>query len=567
MNDAQDEHSISTGSAAGVSGPESVGGRSWKLSGLQIIPWVLLAVVSIAIAVVRSRAAASDHAVANLMTAGLLLFAWLLVLAGCYMVLSLRTIFTAVLIAPFLCALVYLSMFKFDRLDSELIPHFESRWQSTTLLPVETSGMSAQSVDHTFEAGPDDFPQFLGPHRDARIDATIDADWTAHPPEIAWKQPIGEGWSGFAVQGNAAITMEQRGASEWVSAYSILDGSLLWKYEIPGRHTTLPGGTGPRSTPAIAGDRVFAASAVSEFVCLDLRSGKKLWSQSLLDLAGTNQQDFEAAVVWGRAGSPLIIQDKAIVPLGGADERAATLIAFRVDTGQELWRGGQGQITYSSPVLAQVDGTPQILFVSEQKAAGYDPQTGRQLWEIPWPGHSDSDPAIAQPVIVDKNRLLLGKGYSEGAMLIQVQHVGDQWNAERVWKNKTVMKTKFTTAVVRNGYAYGLSDGILECIEIDTGKRQWKRGRYRHGQLLLVGEHLIILSEEGVLVLLEADPQHFRELASMPVISDVSWNTIALSGKRLLLRNSKEAACVLLPVEREPLGMELNAQDGPVPTL
>jgi outer membrane protein assembly factor BamB len=117
-----------------------------------------------------------------------------------------------------------------------------------------------------------------------------------------------------------------------------------------------------------------------------------------------------------------------------------------------------------------------------------------------------------------------------------------------LWQNKSSLKTKFTSVVVRDHYAYGLNDGILECIDVDTGKQQWKKGRYRQGQLLLVGDKLLITSESGSLVLVAADPKDFSELAKLPIIGDVTWNVPALSGNRLLIRNADEAALVRLPL-------------------
>jgi outer membrane protein assembly factor BamB len=136
-----------------------------------------------------------------------------------------------------------------------------------------------------------------------------------------------------------------------------------------------------------------------------------------------------------------------------------------------------------------------------------------------------------------------------------------KWQTSVVWDNQRVLRTKFTNCVVRDGYVYGLSDGILECIDLATGKRQWKRGRYRQGQLLLVGEHLLISAEEGDLVLVEARHDEFVELARYPVIGDVTWNTLTLSGNRLLMRNSDEAACVRLPVVSTYIAEQKSSED------
>lgn len=542
MNEPQDAPDNGTADAGSTPGGVSV---------LAALSWLPVILVFAGLIFVRRMAADLDHALANIMTVGLLLLGWLFLMVA--LLFSKRKSWAGLVLAlPFVAGLVGVALFRFERLDAELVPQFTPRWSAKRALPQDAGG--EVGGDAFFVATDHDFPQYLGPDRDGRLAVTLDPAWEAQPPEIVWKQPIGEGWSGFAIQGDAAITMEQRGEQEWVTAYSVLDGTLLWQYTMDGMHTTVPGGTGPRSTPTIHQGRVYACSAVSRVVCLELETGAEIWSQDLLQLAGVEQAEFEALVTWGRAGSPLVLDDQVIVPFGGAAASSQPLICFDANTGEERWRAGSGQISYSSPSLASLDGVPQILLVSEDQLASYDPATGEELWSTEWPGKANANPAAAQPIVVSATRVLLGKGYGEGARLLNVQQADDGWQVETVWQDNKVLKTKFTTGVVRGDYAYGLSDGILECIEIATGERQWKRGRYRHGQLLLLDDHLLISSEAGELVLVPARPEEFEERFRLEVISDVSWNTLAVSGNRVLMRNSEQAACVHIPLASQASG-------------
>ncbi len=509
--------------------------------------WVTVGVCLVGIIVARLVVTDLDHALANIFTALLSLLSWLLALLALFLTEGARRVALTLLGAPLVVGAAFLSLFQFQRLDSELIPHFVSRWGRQIDLPQERgAGPDQLSL---FAPSAHDFPQFLGPNRNAIIELELDPNWESNAPEVLWNQPIGEGWSGFVTQGDVAVTMEQRDEDEWVSAYAITSGELLWHYAIPARHTTVPGGAGPRSTPLIHNGLVYACSAVNQFVCLDFVTGDLVWSRGLLDMVNATQEQFESGVSWGRSGSPLISGDAVLIPLGGVGKDIHTLIAFDAASGDERWQTGSGQITYSSPVELTLAGQTQILLVAQDQVSGYAPDDGRQLWTYPWPGKANGDPGVAQPVFVSDTQVMLGKGYGGGAKLLEVTQGANGWQASELWSSGSVMKTKFTTAVVRNGFAYGLSDGILECIDVSTGKRQWKRGRYRHGQLLLVGEHLLILSEEGELALVATDPEDYRELATFPVLENVSWNTLALSGNRLLVRNSDSAACVLLPVE------------------
>jgi outer membrane protein assembly factor BamB len=519
---------------------------------------------------IRALADRGDFALANILSFLLILAAWLLLIAGLKLSYLPRFLWKLGLILPASAMLIWVAIFKIERFDGDLIPIFRPRWAAPSKLPQLANG--EQDPESILAPRDTDYPEFLGLHRDATLPSThIDPQWDVSPPQIAWKQDIGDGWSGFAIQGDVAVTMEQRGQEEWVTAYYVVDGSLLWNYVIKSRHTNIMGGTGPRSTPTIVGEHVFICSAVSRVACLELATGNELWSQELLELANTSQADFEQEVAWGRSASPLVIDGQVIVPLGGIGNRRAALIAFDQTNGSELWRGGDDQISYSSPMFAILRGIPQILYTSESRLAAYNLEQGEVLWSFDWPGSSSSSATVSQPVVVDDAYVLLSKGYSQGAALLHVSSQDGDWKTTAVWRNESSLKTKFTTAVVHNGYAYGLSDGILECVDLHTGKREWKQGRYRQGQVLLVGEHLLITSEAGEIVLVKASPNQWDELASLPVIGDVSWNTAALSGDRLLMRNSEQAACVILPLIQSPMestsGIDLSGPDLSAPDL
>lgn len=519
------------------------------------IPWILILFAICGIAYMRMTAIDDDFAKANLISVLLSVVIWMCLVAGLYAGKFPRPAWKLVFWGPVLALVVTIALFRFDGLDGELIPQLIPRWAEQAKLPqIETE---SETQDSFFQARSTDFPQFLGPDRNGMLTSTnIDFNWSQSPPEVVWKHPIGKGWAGFAVQGDVAVTMEQRDEKELVSAYSIIDGSLIWTYEITAFHTNIAGGTGPRCTPAISDNKVYACSAVSQFVCLDLESGEKLWSHELLEMTSTTQADFEAGVSWGRSGSPLVINDQVLIPFGGTST-SANLIAFNTVTGEEVWRAGQGQVSYSSPTLYDVDGTPQVLLFAEKQLVGYSPE-GQLLWAFDWPANSNADPAVSQPVQLNDNSFFISKGYGTGGKRIELSQAADgSWSVTEIWKNARVLRTKFTNCVLYDGHVYGLSDGILECVNIEDGKRVWKRGRYRHGQLLLVNDYLVISAESGELVLVRATPERFDELAKIQVIGDVTWNPLTISGNRLLMRNGNEAACVLLPT----LSLDTSASD------
>lgn len=398
---------------------------------------------------------------------------------------------------------------------------------------------------------PFDFPQFLGPERDGNVpNIAIDADWSAHPPKLVWRQPIGAGWAGIAIANGFALTLEQRGAEEWVSCYDVKTGGLQWASALKERHEHIPGGVGPRSTPTIHKGKVYALGATGKLRCLDGATGSIVWQKDLLKEFGITAEEERADVHWGRSASPLILGDKVIVPAGGKTRRAS-LVAYHVDTGDELWHGGEHNVSYSSPTRARIDGVDQVLAVFEGYAAGHDVATGKQLWQFEWPGSTSGDANVSDLIQVGPDEVFLSKGYGVGAALMKIAHRGDSWDATPLWKSQRILRTKFSNVVLKDGYVYGLSDGRLECAELATGKKKWKDGSYGYGQNLRIGDHLVILSEEGEVVLVELSPDRPNNvLGKFQAIEGTTWNNFAISGPYLVVRNAQEAACYELPLAK-----------------
>ena len=377
---------------------------------------------------------------------------------------------------------------------------------------------------------PQDYPAFLGGEYWAEVEGVeLDPEWSVRPPKPLWRQPIGAGWSGFAIVGDYAITQEQRGESELVVCYEARTGNVVWTHADkarwdPGGGGAL-GGVGPRATPTVHDARVYTHGATGIVNCLDAATGELLWSHDTLEEYGVEN------VLWGKAGSPLIVDDKVVISVGGAEKNS--LVAFAQHDGKQAWAAGSRRSSYATPVLAELHGVRQILTVDEDAVTGRRADSGQFLWEYPWLGKSDGNASTSQSVPVGENRVLLTKGYGAPAELIEVSHNdGAKWAAEQVWK-RPVLRTKMGNVVVRDGFAYGIDDIDLECVEIATGQRQWKKRRrpaFGHGQIILVGDVILVLSESGELVLVEASPKKFNELASLQAIEGVTWNNPAIAG-------------------------------------
>lgn len=402
----------------------------------------------------------------------------------------------------------------------------------------------------------DDFPGFLGVGRRAAVEhIRLDPDWKRRPPRLVWRHPIGSGYSAFAAVNGFAVTMEQRGEQEQVTCCSVTTGQHHWSASWNERFTI--NGVGPRSTPTIAGGRVYALGAWGHLVCLDGRTGEVIWRRELLSDLGMHWSDENHFVRFGRANSPLVTEKLVIVPGGGMRGKRASLLAYDAATGKPRWRGGERQISYSSPVLAELLGEPQVLSVNEDTVSGHSPDTGAELWSYPWPGDSSVDANVSQPVALSSSRILISAGYRRGAAVIELerQAAGDPIRVRCVWSRTSVLNTKFTNVVVWGNHAYGLSDGELECVDLETGERCWKEGRYGHGQVLRARDLLLVLGDGGELVLVRLDARVPNAvMGRLQALNGRTWSNLALYGRYLLIRNTTEAACYelgTLPSEQE----------------
>lgn len=401
----------------------------------------------------------------------------------------------------------------------------------------------AEGVDRQ---GPD-YDQFRGPGRLATLtDLHLEADWQANPPRELWRRPIGAGWGAFAIAGSRAITQEQRGEQETIVCYELHTGRELWSHANAAHFPSDEdggspmGGEGPRATPTIDEQFVYAQGATGILDCLDRETGKPIWSVDILDDNGATLP------MHGVAGSPLIVDDLVIVHAGGPDGRS--LVAYDKLRGNVVWHGGDDPNAYGSPQLIEIDGTRQVLIHNAIGVSAHDPADGRVLWSHPWT--NDQAVNCSQPVPLggDNRQLLISSGYGKGAALIELSRSGDRWSVEELWTTRH-LKPKFTSPVVRDGFAYGLDDGILTCIDLADGQRCWKRGRYGHGQVLLVDDLLLVQTETGEVTLVAADSDEHRQLATLPALRAKTWNNPALADRYLLVRNDREAACYLLPVQ------------------
>jgi outer membrane protein assembly factor BamB len=324
----------------------------------------------------------------------------------------------------------------------------------------------------------------------------------------------------------------------------VADGEQMWLHADENvRFDSSMGGPGPRATPTVTDGRVYAVGATGVLNCLDASTGRRVWSVNILDDNEAKNADH------GVCASPLVLGNLVVVcPTG---ENRISLAAYDRSDGHRVWQAGEDQASYGSPMLAEIAGQPQILVYNRAGLAAHEPATGKMLWRFPWTNPERVNASQPIPNAGGPGTVFLSTGYNKGSTLFTVTRSADGvWSVEPVWENNK-LKTKFTTPVLRDGHAYGLDDGILACLEVATGKQKWKDGRYRHGQVLLAGDLLIVQGEFGDVVLVDAVPDGHHELGRFTALKGKTWNNPALSGRYLLLRNDHEAACYELPLRKD----------------
>jgi outer membrane protein assembly factor BamB len=267
---------------------------------------------------------------------------------------------------------------------------------------------------------------------------------------------------------------------------------------------------------------------------LEARTGRTIWSREITADSGALPPQ------WGYATSPLVTAGVAIVFAGGSGGKS--VLGYRADDGQLVWSAGDGEASYSSPQAATLDGVEQVLMASGRGMAAFEPKRGGVLWEHVW---APADIVrVVQPHHLDEGIVLLGTGQGYGTRQLRVRREGDAWTVEPGWTTNA-LKPYFNDFVSHDGFLYGFDENIFCCVDAQTGKRRWKGGRYGYGQVLLVEDQglLLVLSESGEVLLLEANPERHVERARFAALSGKTWNHPVLAHGKLYVRNAEEAAC------------------------
>ena len=367
--------------------------------------------------------------------------------------------------------------------------------------------------------------QYRGPHGNGVYDEQeLLLSWSEGAAPRLWSVALGPAYSSVVVAGGLVITMEQRREREAVVAFDLEDGRLVWEHSWPARFYQVLSKEGPRATPAVQGELVVALGAKGELRCLDLATGALQWRSDLLNGSPGDNLNF------GLSASPRI--RNGVVFAQGAE----SVSAFELATGEIRWTALSETMAYSTPQFGELLGSTHLVVCTKKRVLGLDADSGVELWSFPWKFLGDT---CTQPMILGPNRVLASSGYGKGSQLVALEQGPSGIESTILWRSAG-FKTRYNEPILHDGRAYGLDEGTLACIDVESGSRLWKQGRYGYGQLLLYREHLLVVDEDGQVHVLRLDPEGPVELTRFEgVDGGMTLNLPALAHGRLFVRNEK----------------------------
>lgn len=382
-----------------------------------------------------------------------------------------------------------------------------------------------------------DWPQLLGPDRNGVYSGgDLAASWPEKGPPRLWKRDVGAGFSNPVVASGRLILFHRKGDKEIVESLDAKTGEPGWKFEYPSNyHDDFGFDEGPRASPVVVAGQVYTFGAQGVLHCLQLASGKKIWSVDANKEFGVRKGFF------GAASTPLVEGARLFLNVGGD---GAGIVAFDKDTGRVLWKATSDEASYSSPVAATLGGEKKIVFFTREGLVVLDPETGEVSHKLHWRARMNASVNAAVPLIIGEN-IFLSASYGTGATFIHVNGP----KLEQLWSTEDALTNHYATSVYSDGVLYGYHGRqeytqSFRAIEAKTGKLLWEESGFGAGTVTLADGRLLLLRENGELVLAEASAEAFKPLARARILDGTVRAYPALADGLLYARNTNSLVCV-----------------------
>ena len=382
----------------------------------------------------------------------------------------------------------------------------------------------AFGADFYSTAGAADWPNWRGPNHDGVSSETgWVANWPKEGPTVVWKASIGTGFSSIAVGNGRAYAMGNINDNDILYCFDAATGKEIWKKSYPCPLYAKNHEGGPSATPTIDGEAIYTFSNDGDIIRFKAESGEIVWHKNL------NKEFGFKHPTWYFAGSPLVIDELVILNAGTQG------VALKKADGSIAWQSEKGVPGYATGVPFTINGQKCVAMMVSREIVCFNPTTGEVIWRYPW--ITEYNINAAEPIIVG-DTVFITSGYNHGCVLLKI----DGNNVTELWQNKN-MSNQINSSVLWEGYIYGFNGQVnggakLTCINFETGEAKWSQGGLGTGSLTVADGKLIILGERGKLVIAEASPDGFKELASAQILKGKCWTVPVLANGRIYARNA-----------------------------
>lgn len=377
--------------------------------------------------------------------------------------------------------------------------------------------------------------QFRGFERNGAVSSvSINENWTEKAPVLRWKKEIGNSFSEVVTFNDklfttSSIKIDSISGNEYMLAINANTGETLWQTKIDSIFIDVDGfGDGTRSTPAIDQENIYILTSYGKFHALSMKDGSIIWTIDFV-------KEFESALPrWAFSTSPLIIGNELFIEIGGSESRGFASVNKK--DGSINWVKGNATPYYSSPSVANINGVTNILFANDSMLVAFDTK-GNKLWNFRMPLRFPT----ATPLFIAPNKVFVSSAGKNGGCLIEINK-----NIVNEIFTNTSMKNHFSSSCAHEGYIYGFSNSMLRCVSMETGEIKWSKMRLGKGTLIKVDDKLLVLSDKGVLKLVDTNPELYTELGSIQAIQGKSWTAPSFAKGTIYVRNLNEIAAYKL---------------------